>query len=78
MGEEDLDNNLIIVEKYKYDEQNSIETDPKALMLPADSYRDLKFMEWLVSVKDPEDTTNADFEELLNRNYKFSLSISKS
>jgi len=61
LGEEDLDQNIISIGSYLNLDTGRMVNETRIFTLPADAYRNDVFMDWLISRKDGDDSTRADF-----------------
>jgi hypothetical protein len=61
LGEEDIDHNVVVVNKYRDAKTGDVISDPLVLVLPADAYRDRSYIEWLISTKEADSSTDNDF-----------------
>jgi hypothetical protein len=61
LGDEDMDNNVIILNRYRDVKTGDTILVPLVLVLPADAYRDKSYIEWLISSKEADSSTDNDF-----------------
>ena len=64
LGADDVESNLLQIVKYT-DSQDQHVSKPISLTLPADAFRDKHMMEWILAKKNPNETTNDDFTDLM-------------
>lgn len=62
MGEDDIESNILAVNDFVTPTGEVVDTQ---LILPADSYYDKTAMEWILSIKNEEDSTADDFNDLV-------------
>lgn len=66
MGEEDVESNILAVNDYL--DTASGERLSGEFVLPADGYRDVRALEWILSIKGTEDSTFDDYNDFMNQN----------
>lgn len=69
MGQEDYDGSIVAFSA-AVDEATGEAVEGGAFILPADAYRDVRFMEWFLSFSDHESKTDADFNNLIFQNHE--------
>lgn len=68
MGEDDFESNIIQVRHYV--DAATGEHGSGEFILPADSYRDVTALEWILSIKSSTDSTTDLFNDLVHSHYK--------
>jgi hypothetical protein len=65
IGEDNLDGNVITIQKY-FDEQTGQNVENVLfLSLPGDAFRDRNYLGWILAEKDGESQTTDDFNDLV-------------
>ena len=64
LGDKDTEGNIIMIKSH-YDESGLNVTNPVIFTLPGDAYRDTHFMEWILAEKGEDESTSADFNDLV-------------
>lgn len=65
LGEDDGENNVIVVNSHIDESTGTQVFDPLLLNLLGDAHRDKEYMEWFMAKKENDDTTSLDFEDLM-------------
>lgn len=68
-GEEDTEGNVVQINAHFDEKTGKFVTEPLVLSLPADSFRDRIYMDWLLSNKDEQSTTVDDYNDLMHRTF---------
>ena len=67
LGEDDIESNLVTLKNYK-DGNNTVSEG--YFLLPADSWKDVNMLDWVLSVKNAgEDSTEGLFNELMSEQF---------
>jgi hypothetical protein len=70
LGEDDVDNNIVNVQNY-LDLSSGKMVESGQFVLPADSYKDLNMLDWVLSIKtNGDDSTEQIFNEFMLENFK--------
>lgn len=68
LGEDDLESNVVLVQNY-HDVASGETVERGEFILPADSYRDVKALDWILAPKHAEDSTLDDFNDLVQSEF---------
>jgi len=69
LGEEDLESNILLVQNY-IDKATGSTVEGGEFILPADSYRDTKALDWILAPKRADDSTADLFSDLVSTEFK--------
>lgn len=69
LGEDDLESNIVLVQNY-IDKATGSTVEGGEFILPADSYRDVKALDWILAPKREEDSTSDLFSDLVSNEFK--------
>lgn len=72
MGENDIENNLVEIMNFRNAKTNEV-TAVDQFLLPADSYKDLNTLDWVLSIKGEEGSTDALFHDLMINSFQEKL-----
>lgn len=69
VGEDDVESNVVSIENYLDTSTGEI-VDSTQLVLPGDSYRDITLLDWILSIKSEDDSTDELFNEYMTTNWQ--------
>ena len=65
IGEDDVESNILDVKKFIDAATGQTVDETVQLILPGDSYKDIKMIDWILSLKSPEDSTDDLFNDFM-------------
>ena len=69
LGEDDLESNIVLVKNY-LDKSTGETVESGEFILPADSYKDARAMDWILAPKSSEDSSFDIFNDLVSSEFK--------
>ena len=76
LGEEDVEANILLVQNY-HDMSTGETVESGTFVLPADSYRDHKALDWILAPKNSEDSTIDLFNDLVQGEFNVRKDLPK-
>lgn len=76
LGEEDVEANILLVQNY-HDMSTGETVESGMFVLPADSYRDHKALDWILAPKNSEDSTIDLFNDLVQGEFNVRKDLPK-
>ena len=64
LGEADIESNVVTVAK-SWNNENALNEDEEVLTIPADSWKDVNMLDWVLSIKHEEQSLDALFNDCM-------------